>query len=82
MRVIIQRVTASQVKVKGKVVGEIGKGLNLLVGIAANDTVKEIDWMVRKCLDLRLFPADSNGDNKSAFADSTLGCVGNLCLYS
>ncbi|EAZ90273.1 D-aminoacyl-tRNA deacylase [Crocosphaera chwakensis] len=60
MRVIIQRVTQSQVTVDGKVIGKIGKGLNLLVGIAANDTIAEINWMVRKCLELRLFPDESN----------------------
>lgn len=57
MRVIIQRVKASSVSVDGVVVGQIGRGLNLLVGIAPTDTAAEIDWMVRKCLDLRLFPA-------------------------
>src|SRR6478672_7229979 len=56
MRVIIQRVTSSQVEVAGVVVGKIGRGLNLLVGIADTDTAAELDWMARKCLDLRLFP--------------------------
>ncbi len=61
MRVIIQRVKSSQVIVQGRVVGQIGLGLNLLVGIAQTDTEAELDWMVRKCLDLRLFP-DPNND--------------------
>jgi D-tyrosyl-tRNA(Tyr) deacylase len=42
--------------VDGAVVGEIQRGLNLLVGIAATDTVAELDWMAKKCLSLRLFP--------------------------
>jgi D-tyrosyl-tRNA(Tyr) deacylase len=58
MRVIIQRVKSSQVTVNGEIVGKIGQGLNLLVGIADTDTEAELDWMVRKCLDLRLFPGD------------------------
>ena len=62
MRVIIQRVKSSQVTVEGKIVGKIGRGLNLLVGIAETDTDAEIDWMVRKCLDLRLFPENEGGD--------------------
>ena len=62
MRVIIQRVKSSQVTVEGKIVGKIGRGLNLLVGIAETDTDVEIDWMVRKCLDLRLFPENEGGD--------------------
>ncbi|MEM9926865.1 MAG: D-aminoacyl-tRNA deacylase [Cyanobacteria bacterium P01_D01_bin.50] len=56
MRVIIQRVKSSQVTVDGEVIGKIGKGLNLLVGIADTDTEAELEWMARKCLELRLFP--------------------------
>ena len=55
MRVVIQRVTSSQVAVKGQIVGKIGRGLILLVGIASTDTEAELDWMARKCLELRLF---------------------------
>ncbi|MEO0458861.1 MAG: D-aminoacyl-tRNA deacylase [Cyanobacteria bacterium P01_A01_bin.114] len=61
MRVVVQRVTASEVTVDGKVIGKIGRGLNLLVGIAATDTLAEVDWMVSKCLSLRLFPDGPNG---------------------
>jgi D-tyrosyl-tRNA(Tyr) deacylase len=63
MRVVIQRVKSSQVEVAGVVIGKIGLGLNLLVGIADSDTEAELDWMARKCLDLRLFPdTDSSND--------------------
>ena len=57
MKVVLQRVTASSVSVNGEVIGKIGKGLNLLVGVAATDTDAEIEWLVNKCLNLRLFPA-------------------------
>ena len=60
MRVIVQRVKSSQVTVNGNIIGKIGQGLNLLVGIASTDTETELDWMARKCLELRLFPADAN----------------------
>lgn len=56
MRVILQRVKSSQVTVNSQVIGKIAQGLNLLVGIAETDTEREIEWMARKCLDLRLFP--------------------------
>ncbi|NJO78770.1 MAG: hypothetical protein HC827_09710 [Cyanobacteria bacterium RM1_2_2] len=59
MRVVVQRVQASQVTIDGEVVGRIGRGLNLLVGIAETDTETELDWMVKKCLDLRLFPGET-----------------------
>lgn len=56
MRVIVQRVKSSQVIVNGDIIGKINQGLNLLVAIADNDTEKEVNWMVKKCLELRLFP--------------------------
>ena len=62
MRVVIQRVKSSQVTVENEIIGKIGRGLNLLVGIAPTDTEVEIDWMVNKCLNLRLFP-DDNGNS-------------------
>lgn len=55
MRVLLQRVKSSQVEVEGQTIG-IGRGLNLLVGIAATDTEAELNWMACKCLELRLFP--------------------------
>lgn len=63
MRVLLQRVKSSQVTVNGQIVGKIGQGLNLLVGIASTDTEVELDWMVRKCLELRLFPGEE-GDGR------------------
>ena len=56
MRVVVQRVQSSQVVVDGQIVGQIGRGLNLMVGIAPTDTEAELTWMAGKCLDLRLFP--------------------------
>ncbi|MEO1146797.1 MAG: D-aminoacyl-tRNA deacylase [Cyanobacteria bacterium J06638_22] len=60
MRVIVQRVRASQVAIAGDVVGKIGQGLNLLVGIAETDTLAELEWMARKCLELRIFPKEGS----------------------
>lgn len=64
MRVVIQRVSSSQVAVNGQVVGKIGRGLNLLVGIADTDTEAELEWMARKCLELRLFPDEESGGDR------------------
>lgn len=61
MRVVIQRVKSSRVVVDGEVVGQIGQGLNLLVGISDTDTEAELDWMVKKCLELRVFPGGEDG---------------------
>ena len=60
MRIVVQRVLESNVKVDGKVVGEIGKGLMLLVSFTGTDTVNEIDYMVNKVSNLRIFD-DENG---------------------
>lgn len=79
MRVIIQRVISSQVAVDGEIIGKIGTGLNLLVAIANTDTEAELDWMARKCLDLRLFP--ELGEDKP-WQKSILEISGELLVVS
>lgn len=61
MKVLIQRVSSSRVVVDGEVIGSIGRGLNLLVGIGPSDTEAELEWMAKKCLNLRLFPHSTEG---------------------
>ncbi|WP_027380204.1 D-aminoacyl-tRNA deacylase [Chryseobacterium daeguense] len=65
MKVVIQRVSESHVKVDGKIVGEIGKGLMLLVGIDENDEKHDADWLVQKILNLRIFGDDEGKLNLS-----------------
>jgi D-tyrosyl-tRNA(Tyr) deacylase len=60
MKVVIQRVAESHVQVDGKTVGEIGKGLMLLVGIDENDEKPDADWLVQKIINLRIF-GDEDG---------------------
>ncbi|AYZ10553.1 D-aminoacyl-tRNA deacylase [Chryseobacterium arthrosphaerae] len=60
MKIVIQRVSEASVKVDGKIVGEIGKGLMLLVGIDENDEKPDADWLVQKVLNLRIF-GDEDG---------------------
>ena len=55
MRIVVQRVAHSSVTVDGQIVGKIGKGLMLLVSFTKRDTEKEIDYMVNKVLNLRIF---------------------------
>ena len=83
MRVLIQRVSSSQVVVDGKVVGSIAQGLNLLVGIGPTDTEAELEWMAQKCLTLRLFPAGSDGrfDLSVTEAGGELLVVSQFTLY-
>jgi D-tyrosyl-tRNA(Tyr) deacylase len=65
MRVVLQRVTRAKVTVEGAVVGEIGPGLLLLVGIRTGDTLKEAQWLVQKCLGLRIWPDDAGKMDRS-----------------
>ena len=80
MRVILQRVRSSQVCINGEVVGRIGRGLNLLVGIAGTDTEAELEWIARKCLDLRLFPEE--GDEGGRWQRSVVDVGGELLVVS
>ncbi len=65
MKAVIQRVSESSVQVDGKTVGEIGKGLMLLVGIDENDEKTDADWLVQKILNLRIFGDDEGKLNLS-----------------
>ena len=65
MKIVVQRVKNSSVEVDKKVVGKIDKGLMLLVSFTQSDTEKNIDWMVNKVLNLRIFEDESGIMNKS-----------------
>lgn len=65
MRVIVQRVSESNVTVNESIVGSIGKGLLLLVGIHEDDTKEELDWICRKILNLRIFEDEQQKMNLS-----------------
>ena len=60
MRIVIQRVQRCSVEVEGKIIGEIGKGLAILLGIENADTQEDIDWLCGKISRLRIFD-DENG---------------------
>lgn len=55
MRAVVQRVKASRVEVDNKVIGEIGVGLNVLVGISKEDTKEDLEYIVRKVVGMRIF---------------------------
>lgn len=55
MRLVIQRVSSASVKVDESVVSEIGNGLLILAGIEDADTAEDIDWLVKKVCQLRIF---------------------------
>lgn len=55
MRACVQRVSEARVTVDGEVVGAIGRGLLVLLGVAADDGPRDLDWMVDKIVGLRVF---------------------------
>lgn len=65
MIVVIQRVSEASVRIDGKVKGEIGVGLMVLLGIEDADTQEDIDWLSKKLLNLRVFPDENGVMNKS-----------------
>lgn len=65
MRVVIQRSLKSSVSVNNKEVGRINHGMVILVGFASNDTIKDIDYMVKKIINLRIFEDESGKMNRS-----------------
>ncbi len=56
MRLIVQRVKEARVKIKEETVGEISRGLLVFLGIQAEDTEADVDYLVEKVLHLRIFP--------------------------
>ena len=60
MRAVIQRVSQSKVVVEGRTTGEIEKGLLVLLGVTHTDERSDIDWLIKKITNLRIFN-DENG---------------------
>jgi D-aminoacyl-tRNA deacylase len=65
MRAVVQRVTEARVEVAGKIVGEIGAGLLVLLGVAREDTGSDADYLAEKINNLRVFDDDQGKMNRS-----------------
>lgn len=65
MRVVVQKCLYSSVSVDGKIVGEINNGLNVLVGFTQDDTIKDLEYCVRKIVNLRIFEDEEGVMNES-----------------
>ncbi len=77
MKALLQRVTGARVSVAGEEVGRIGQGLVVFVGVAEGDTEKDIDYLVPKIVNLRIF-----SDEASRFNLSAMDINGELLLVS
>src|SRR5215831_16238440 len=65
MRAVVQRVSRCRVTVDGKVVGEIGAGLLVLLGVGKDDTEAAADYLAEKIIGLRIFEDDAGKMNVS-----------------
>jgi len=76
LKAVIQRVKEASVEVGGQVVGKIGHGLLVFLGIGKDDGQKDIDWMIEKIINLRIF------EREGKFDQSLLDIKGELLLVS
>ena len=65
MRLLLQRVREASVTINQKITGEIGQGILVLAGIEESDTPDDIDWLVRKTINMRIFNDDNGVMNNS-----------------
>ncbi|MDO5037047.1 MAG: D-aminoacyl-tRNA deacylase [Tissierellia bacterium] len=65
MRAVVQRVSSARVRVGEEVCGEISKGFLVLLGVSAEDTRQDLDYIVRKILNLRVFDDEKGIMNRS-----------------
>jgi len=65
MRAVVQRVSRAAVRVDAQTVGEIGRGLVVLVGIATGDSREAADYLAEKVASLRVFPDEAGKMNLS-----------------
>ena len=77
MRALIQRVSEARVQIEGELVGEIGPGLLLLLGVEKSDTADQVERLLNKALNYRVF-----GDDQGHMNLSLLDLGGELLVIS
>jgi D-tyrosyl-tRNA(Tyr) deacylase len=82
MKAVIQRVKEASVKVDGNTVGQIGRGLLVLLGVGRDDGPVDVDWMVEKIVNLRIFEKENGKFDESLLdIDGELLVVSQFTLY-
>ena len=83
MRILVQRSLKSNVSVNNNIVGSINKGLVIFVGFTNGDTEKDIDYLINKLLNLRIFDDEKGIMNKSILdIDGEILSISQFTLYA
>ncbi len=83
MRAVLQRVSRVQVRVAGQIVGEIGKGILLLLGVGKGDSNAQADSLLEKVINLRIFEDEGGKMNLSLLdVGGELMVVSQFTLYA
>ncbi|MEG1288588.1 MAG: D-aminoacyl-tRNA deacylase [Bacilli bacterium] len=83
MKVVIQRSLESSVTVDNKIIGSIDKGLVILVAFTEGDTKEDIDYIINKVINLRIFDDESGVMNKSVLdASGSILSISQFTLYA
>lgn len=83
MKVVIQRSINSKVEVENKIVAKINKGLVILVGFTHTDTIENINYLVKKIINLRIFDDEEGIMNKSILdIDGSILSISQFTLYA
>lgn len=83
MKALIQRVQKASVKVEHKTVGQINEGIAILLGIGTSDTEKDINYIVNKVLNIRIFSGqNSNFDQSVSEIEGDILVVSQFTLHA
>ncbi len=83
MRIVVQRCSKASVSVEDKVVGEINKGLVLLVGFTKGDNIDDINYLIDKVINLRIFEDLEGKMNKSLLdIEGSILSISQFTLYA
>ena len=83
MRVVLQRVAYASVTVDGEIIGKIQRGFLLLVGVTHDDTMEDMEYLVRKIVQMRIFEDEEGKLNRSIQdIDGEILSVSQFTLYA
>lgn len=82
MRAVLQKVSLASVSVDGEMIGEVGKGMLILLGVSREDSKKDADYLLEKSVNLRIFEDEQDKMNLSLLdVDGEMLVVSQFTLY-